>query len=177
MLNKFQPLNEEDVVILLDNTIFDVIQIRDSIIQDFEPRGNDLNFANPNLFIKKYFRQINVQGIFNRVEWKFCQRKAIKCELLMPGHNSRQKVILQIRVILEFLASKKQALSMLGTQKRADSSLSTDKKNSENFEIKVLLDFCADESKVEDAPTSTIPESSFNKIRQEVPTLKPALSR
>ncbi len=146
MLNKFKPLNEEEDVILLDNTIFDVIQIRDKIIQDFEPRGNDLNFVNKNSFIKKYFKRINIQGIFNRVEWKFAQRKGIKCELLMPDNNS-QKGILQIRVILEFLASKKQVSSMLDSHSISDSSLSRDRKSAENFEVKVLLDFCYDEIK------------------------------
>ncbi len=136
MLNKFNPLNEEDDVILLDNTIFDVIKIRDKIIEDFEPKGNDLNFVNKNSFIKKYFKRINVQGIFNRVEWKFSQRKGIKCELFMPGNDSRQKGILQIRVILEFLA-------MLETHSISNSSLSRER-NSEIFEVKVLLDFCSD---------------------------------
>lgn len=153
MHNNFKELTAEDDVILLEDTLFNPIQIRNKITKDFEPKGNDLNFCCKNPFIKKYFRLINVHGIFNRLEWKFSLKHGIKCELLMPGNNVRQKGRLEIRIILEFSPSRKQVPCKI------DDIISN--------QIKVSLDFCPDEPDVKEIPT-------LNDICRMVEHLQPA---
>ena len=71
MHRQFESLSEDNEFIILNNIVFNVNQIRSSIIQDFKPKKNNLNFCRKNIFLKKYFREINNQGTFNRIEWKF----------------------------------------------------------------------------------------------------------
>ncbi|MCX7592191.1 MAG: hypothetical protein N2235_00235 [Fischerella sp.] len=125
--NKFQQLNGENDVLLLDNTKFKVAQIKEKIIQDFIPKANDLKFGSQNSLIKKYFKEVNTQGIFNRVEWKFLLKPGIKCEL-QTINNTRQKGKLQIKVSLRFLSLP----NSLANQNHT---------NYKNFDIKVSLDF------------------------------------
>ncbi|BAY48155.1 hypothetical protein SAMD00079811_57750 [Scytonema sp. HK-05] len=143
--NQLKRLEREDDVILLENKIFNAVQIVNQVLQDFEPKGNDLNFCCKDKFLKKYFKKRNVQGIFNRVEWQFSLRRGIQCELLLPGNNGRQKGKLEIRITLDFSPSKKQFSSMSDGESMSDSLSITDSKSSKNFEIKVSLDFCPDE--------------------------------
>ncbi|NJR74775.1 MAG: hypothetical protein HC773_16345 [Scytonema sp. CRU_2_7] len=94
---------------------------------------------------EKYFKKKNIQGIFNRVEWQFYLRPGIQCELVMPDKSSRQKGKLEMRVTLEFSALKTQVVSISDDESISDSLSITDSKSSENFEIKVALDFYPDE--------------------------------
>jgi hypothetical protein len=143
--NQLKRLEQEDDVILLENKIFNAVQIVNQVLQDLEPKGNDLNLRCKDKFLKKYFKKRNVQGIFNRVEWQFSLRRGIQCEFIVPGNNGRQKGKLEIRVTLEFSPSKKQFSSMSDGESMSDSLSLTDSKSSKNFEIKVSLDFCPEE--------------------------------
>ena len=143
--NQLKRLEREDDVILLENKIFNAVQIVNQVLQGFEPKGNDLNLSCQQKFLKKYFKKTNVQGIFNRVEWQFSLRRGIQCELVLPGNNGRQKGKLEIRVTLEFSPSKKEFSSMSDGESMSDSLSITNSKSSKNFEIKVSLDFCPDE--------------------------------
>ncbi len=142
---KFKRLDREDDFIVLENEIFNAVQIVNQVLQDFEPKGNDLKFYCQDKFLRKYFRKRNVQGIFNRVEWQFSLRQGIECELVIPSNNGRQKGKLEIKVILEFCPAKKQVSFMSDVGSMSGSLSITDSKRSENFEIKVSLDFCPDE--------------------------------
>lgn len=143
--NRFQRLEREDDVILLENKIFNAVQIVNQVLQYLEPKGNDLNLCCKNKFINKYFKKKNVQGIFNRVEWEFYLRQGIRCELVVPGNNGRQKGKLEIRATLEFSPSKKQFSSISDGESMSDSLSRKDSKSCKNFEIKVSLDFCPEE--------------------------------
>ncbi|KAB8320160.1 hypothetical protein SD81_000495 [Tolypothrix campylonemoides VB511288] len=143
--NQLKRLEQEDDVILLENKIFNAVQIVNQVLQDLEPKGNDLNLHCKDKFINKYFKKRNVQGIFNRVEWQFSLRREIQCELLLPGNNGRQKGKLEIRAILEFSQSKKQFSSISDGESMSDCLSRKDSKISKNFEIKVLLEFCPEE--------------------------------
>ncbi|MGF1676817.1 MAG: hypothetical protein ACFCUV_24525, partial [Rivularia sp. (in: cyanobacteria)] len=79
---QLESLIEDSEFILLNNMVFNANQIKNNIVKDFQPKKNDLNFCRKNLFLKKYFREINNQGIFNRIEWKFCLKKDVECELI-----------------------------------------------------------------------------------------------
>lgn len=133
--NKFQQLNSENDVLLLDNAKFKVTQMKDKIIQDFLPKANDLNFGSHNSLIKKYFKEVKTQGIFNRVEWKFLLKPGIQCELLTTGNNRVQKGKLQIKVSLHFLSLPNSLTNQNST-------------NYKNFDIKVSLDFCPEAPEV-----------------------------
>jgi hypothetical protein len=163
MNNKFQQLHGENDVIFLDNTVFNAFQIINKIMQDFEPKGNDLNFCRKNLLLKKYFKQRNIQGIFNRVEWKFSLKKGISCELLIPGKNSKRRGRLEIKVILEFSPSRELIPSVI------NGSISNplpngDSQMSKNFDIKVSLDFCPEEAEVQERPSPNDSKSYLNDI-------------
>lgn len=147
MHNKFESLSEYVEFIVLNNIVFNASQIKNSIVQDFKPKNNDLNFCRKNKFLKKHFREINNQGIFNRIEWKFWLKEDIRCELI-TFDKIKQVDELQIRIILDF--SPAQKLNNYTTP----NTLSEDNKNSEYFDLKVLLDCSPQESEVEE--TSTI---------------------
>ncbi|ARV57899.1 hypothetical protein BZZ01_03945 [Nostocales cyanobacterium HT-58-2] len=143
--NQLKRLEREDDILVLENKTFNAVQIVNQVIQDFEPKGNDLNLSCKDQFLKKYFKKRNVQGIFNRVEWQFLLRKGIHCELIIPGKNERQKGKLEIRVTLEFSPSRKPALPVSDGENLSEFLSITDSKSSEHFEIKVSLDFCPEE--------------------------------
>lgn len=143
--NQLKQLEQEDDVILLDNTICNAVEIVNQVIQYFEPKGKDLNLGCKDKFLKKYFKKKNIQGIFNRVEWLFSLKRGIQCELLLPGNNGRQKGKLEIIVTLEFSSSNKQFSSMSDRESMPDSLSITDNRSLKNFEIKVSLDFYPEE--------------------------------
>ncbi|NJM72825.1 MAG: hypothetical protein HC862_23285 [Scytonema sp. RU_4_4] len=143
--HQFKRLGQEDDVLFLEDKIFNAVQIVNKVLQYFEPKGNDLNLSCKDKFVKKYFKKKNIQGIFNRVEWQFYLRPGIQCELVMPDKSSRQKGKLEMRVTLEFSALKTQVVSISDDESISDSLSITDSKSSENFEIKVALDFYPDE--------------------------------
>ncbi len=144
----FQQLNSDSDVLVLNNTQFLINQIKDRIIQEFAPKANDLNFGlQPNSLIKKYFKQINTQGIFNRVEWKFSLKPGIKCELLTRDDSNKQEGKLQIKVTLQFSST----LNPLKNKSNIDS---------ENFDIKVSLDFCPESPENQDEQNSSDSYSS-----------------
>ncbi|NMG09379.1 KGK domain-containing protein [Brasilonema sp. UFV-L1] len=151
--HQFKQLGQEEDVLFLEDKIFNAVQIVNKVLQYFEPKGNDLNLSCQDKFVKKYFKKKNVQGIFNRVEWQFALKPGIQCELVMPDKSSRQKGKLEIRVTLEFSSLNKQVVSMNNGNngETLSHSLSiTDSKSSENFEIKVSLDFYPDERFLEE---------------------------
>ncbi|WP_243147466.1 KGK domain-containing protein [Scytonema sp. UIC 10036] len=162
--NKLKQLEGTEDIILLENKIFNPVQIVNHIIENFEPKGNDLNLSCKNSFIKKYFKQKNVQGIFNRVEWKFALKQGVKCELLIPNNNRKQKGKLEIKVIIDFSTMKKKDFSMLDDDDAYDTLSIEDKKSSENLEIKVSLDFCPDEPEVEETVTNNQPNAVVNNV-------------
>lgn len=160
----FQQLDTIDDVVLIDNKIFNAVQMINQIIEEFEPRGNDLNFSGKPTWLKKYFKQKNVHGIFNRVELKFTLRQGIKCELLMPANISKQKGKLEIRVTIDFSTSKKQMPFRSEESNKSDYLSMKERKNSKNIEIKVSLDFYPDEAEIEEASTSDITTSTLNNV-------------
>ncbi|MGH8000646.1 MAG: KGK domain-containing protein [Brasilonema sp.] len=148
--NQFKQLGQEDDVLFLEDKIFNAVQIVNRVLQYFEPKGNDLNLSCKDKFMKKYFKKKNVQGIFNRVEWQFYLRPGIQCELVMPDKSSRQKGKLEIRVTLEFSSLNRQVVSMNNGENISESLSITESKSSENFDIKVSLDFYPDERFLEE---------------------------
>jgi hypothetical protein len=158
--NKFKQLEGTEEIILLENRIFNPSQIVTCIIENFEPKGNDLNLSCKNSFIKKYFKQKNMQGIFSRVEWNFSLKQGIKCELLMPDNNCKQKGKLEITVIIDFSPTRKQESSIHKEEDVYTTLSIEDKKSSENLEIKVSLDFYPDELEVEETFTNNQPHPS-----------------
>jgi hypothetical protein len=147
--NQFQRFEQEDDVLFLEDKIFNAVQIVKKFLEYFEPKGNDLNFSCQDKFVKKYFKKRNITGIFNRVEWEFYLRPEIRCELLVPNNNGRQKGKLEIRVTLEFSRLKKQFSSVKDGGSLSHSLSITDSKTSEDFEIKVSLDFYPEERLLE----------------------------
>lgn len=164
MQNKFTQLNGEEDLILLEDTLFNVIQIKNKIIEYFEPKGNDLTFSANNTFIKRYFKQINIHGIFNRVEWKLTLKKGIRCDFLMTGKKVKQKGKLEIKIILEFSPSRKQASSIINDEMISNSLPSRDSKSLENVQTKVSLYFCPDEYEVKEILTSNKTKLTLNDI-------------
>lgn len=132
MYGKFESLTDGNEFIALDNIIFNINQIKNNIAEDFLLKKSNLNFCSKNIFIRKYFREVNNQGIFNRIEWKFRLKKNIRCELITFDRIT-PLYELQLRVILDF--SKK------GNY------------NTEDLELKVLLDFYLRELEGEKTPT------------------------
>ena len=57
--NQLKRLEQEDDVILLENKIFNAVQIVNQVLQDLEPKGNDLNLRCKDKFLKKYFKKRN----------------------------------------------------------------------------------------------------------------------
>jgi hypothetical protein len=153
---KFESLPEDRKFIALNNIVFNPTQIKNNIIQDFKPKKNDLSFCRKNLFLKKYFREINNQGIFNRIEWKFWLKEDIQCELI-TFDKIRKLDELQIKVILDFSSTLK------GMNNIPDNLFSKDNKNTESFNLKVWLDFSIRESEVEETPTIDDIETIFFK--------------
>ncbi|GAA6623860.1 KGK domain-containing protein [Scytonema sp. NUACC26] len=162
--NKFKQLEGTEEIILLENRIFNPSQIINCIIENFEPKGNDLNLSCKNSFIKKYFKQKNVQGIFNRVEWNFVLKQGVKCELLIPNKNCKQKGKLEITVIINFSPMKRKELSMLEDEDAHNTLSIEDKKSLENIEIKVSLDFWSDEIEVEQTFTNNQLEQAIDNV-------------
>ena len=144
MHRQFESLSEDNEFIILNNIVFNVNQIRSSIIQDFKPKKNNLNFCRKNIFLKKYIREINNQGTFNRIEWKFWLNKDVQCELI-TFDQTRQIDELQIRVILDFSLTPKgyNALELVSSE---------DNYNTEYFDLKVLLDCYLQELELEEIP-------------------------
>ncbi|MEM9926117.1 MAG: hypothetical protein AAF915_20595 [Cyanobacteria bacterium P01_D01_bin.50] len=144
MHRQFESLSKDNDFIILNNIVFNANQIKDSIIQDFKPEKNNLNFCRKNIFLKKYFREINNQGIFNRIEWKFWLKSDVQCELI-AFDLTRQIDELQIRVILEFPPLEKgyNTLQLVSSQ---------DNYNSQYFNLKVLLDFSLQDLELEETP-------------------------
>lgn len=106
MHHQFESLTEENEFIILNNLVFNTQQIKSNIIQDFQIKKSNLNFCCKNKFIRRYFRQVNQQGIFNLSEWKFWLKEDIQCELI-SFEEKRQIEQLQIRVILDYSSTKK----------------------------------------------------------------------
>lgn len=141
-MHKFKPLHGDNEVIFLEDTKCSIYEITNIFLKDFEPRGNNLNLECKNSFIKQYFKQISVRGIFNQVEWKFLLKKGIKGEILTPANNSRQQGRLLLRVILEFSRNQ----------------------------VKVSVSFCPDEPQFKETLIRTQPELSLNRIHAQTPS-------
>lgn len=133
MHRTFESLTVDNEFIALNNIVFNVNQIKNNIVKDFRLKKSNLNFCSKNTFIRKYFREVNNQGIFNRIESKFWLKENIQCELI-TFDRIIQLDELQLKVILDFSSKVNY--------------------NSEYFELKVLLHFHLRELEVEE--TSTI---------------------
>lgn len=129
---KFEYLTEDNEFIILNNTVFNTNQIKDNIIQYFQITKSNLNFCSKNKFLKKYFREVNNQGIYNRIEWKFCLKKDIKCELI-TFNKIRLLDELQIKVVLDFSSKENY--------------------NTQYIDLKVLLNFSLRKLDAEATPT------------------------
>lgn len=127
MHHNFEYLTEDSDFIILNNIVFNAKQIRNSIIKDYQCRKSDFNFCRKNRLLRKYFREVNNQGIFNRIEWKFWLKEDIKCELI-SFDQIRKLDELQIRVILDCSST------------------------AQNIGLKVLLNFALQNSEVEEIP-------------------------
>jgi KGK domain len=160
---KHKRLDREDEFILIDKKVFNAVQIINQIVQDFEPKGNDLKFSCKDSLIKKYFKQKNVHGIFNRVEWQFSLRNGVKCELLSPDRNGRQQGKLEIKVIIDFSPSRNQTLSTSDRNRLSNSLSIQNSKTSKNLGITVSLDFCMDDPEEENS-TSDRTTPSLNNV-------------
>lgn len=143
---KFESLTQENQFIVLNNIVFNTSQIKDYIVRDFKPKNSDLNFCSKNKFLKKYFREINNQSIFNRIEWKFWLKKDIQCELI-TFDTVKSLDELQLRIILDFSSTLKAVDNTpynLPTQKQ---------NNTEYLNIEIILDFSCQELEAEANPT------------------------
>ncbi len=101
MHRNFEPFTEENEFIVLNKIVFNTNQFKDSIVKDFKMQKSNLNFCSKNKFFRKYFREVNNQGIYNRIEWKFWLKENIQCELISFGQIKRLDE-LQIKIILDF---------------------------------------------------------------------------
>lgn len=147
--NELKELNRLENIIFIDDKIFNAAQIINQIIEDVELNEKNLNFSYQDSFIKKYFYQTNVQGIFNQIKFKFLLRREFQCELFIPGCNVKPKGKLEISVTIKFLPSTKPVNSMLEDTTYNSLSIETSK-IVENLAIKVSLEFCQDEFEEED---------------------------
>ena len=132
MYGKFESLTDGNEFIILNNIVFNVNQIKNNIVEDFRLKKSNLNFCRKNIFIRKYFREVNTQGIFNRIEWKFRLKKNIRCELITFDRITPLDE-LQLKVILDFSSKENY--------------------NSEDLELKVFLNFYLRELEAEETPT------------------------
>ncbi|MGB6294664.1 MAG: hypothetical protein WBF90_00600 [Rivularia sp. (in: cyanobacteria)] len=137
---KFESFTEDKEFIVLNNIIFNTNQIKENIVHNFKHENLSLNFCSKNKFLKKYFREVNNQGIFNRIEWKFCLKEDIKCDLITFGQVKALDQ-LQIKVILDF---------------------------SKKVDLKILLDFCIRDLVAEETPTiDNIETISFKDLYEQ----------
>lgn len=150
MHRRFESLTEDNEFIVLNDIVVNANQIKNNIVDDFKPKKNDLNFCRKNLFLKKYFREINNQGIFNRIEWKFWLKKDIQCELI-AFDQIKQVDKLQLRVILNFPSELK-----ISPNHKFDCLSDKENENPEYFDLKILLDYSLRELQIEEEST-TIP--------------------
>lgn len=127
---QFESVPENQEFIILDDVVFSVNQIKNGIVRDFNKNNSNLNFCRKNKFLSRYFREVNNQGIFNRIEWKFWLKEDTKCELFL-FNKTQQVEELQIRIILDFAST-----------------------NADSSSLKVLLDFSPLELELEEKPAN-----------------------
>ena len=142
---QFESLTQENQFIVLNNIVFNTSQIKDYIVRDFKHKNSNLNFCSKNKFLKKYFREINNQSIFNRIEWKFWLKKDIQCELI-TFDKIKSLNELQIRIILDFSSTLKAIDNTLYN------SQSKKQNNIEFLNIEIILDFCCKELEIDEIP-------------------------
>lgn len=137
---KFESFTEDKEFIVLNNIVFNTNQIKKNIVHNFKHKNLSLNFCSKNTFLKKYFREVNNQGIFNRIEWKFWLKEDIKCELI-TFDQVKALDQLQIKIILDF---------------------------SSKVDLKILLDFCIRDLVAEETPTiDNIETISFKDLYEQ----------
>lgn len=143
---QFESLTKDNEFIVFNNIVFNTSQIKDNIIKDFKPKYSNLNFCSKNKFIKKYFREVNNQSIFNRIEWKFWLKKDIQCELIT---FDRIKPLdeLQLRIILDFSST------LTATEDTSYNLQRKENKKTEYLNLNILLDFYCKEVESEETPT------------------------
>ncbi|AFY56175.1 hypothetical protein Riv7116_3730 [Rivularia sp. PCC 7116] len=134
---KFDLFTEDNKFIILNNIVFNTNQIKDKIIEDFKQKRSSFNFCRKNKFLRKYFKEVKNQAIFNRIEWKFLLKKDIQCELI---EFDEIKLLdeLEIRIILDFSSAVTQIENALDPSIARSDSYG-------NINIKVLLDFSTKE--------------------------------
>ncbi len=132
MHRNFEHFTEDNEFIILNKIVFNTNQFKDSIVKDFKMQKSNLNFCSKNKFFRKYFREVNNQGIYNRIEWKFWLKENIQCELICFGQIKRLDE-LQIKIILDFSIKENY--------------------NQECIDLKVLLDFSLQEQEAEETST------------------------
>ena len=158
---KFESLAEGNEFIVLNNIVFNTNHIKDNIVKDFKPNNCYLNFCKKNKFLRKYFREVNTQGIFNRIEWKYGLKKDVQCELI-TFDKMRQLDELQIRIILDFS-------SILNPINNRPIHLSDkENHNSEYLDLKIFLDFSLRELEAEKTPKiNSIENRNFQNVYEQ----------
>lgn len=156
MHSKFETLSEDNEFIILNNLVFNPNLIKDNITNSFHITNSSFNFCSKNKFLKKYFREVNNQGIYNRIEWKFCLKENIQCELI-TFDQIRPLDELQIKVVLDFSSQENY--------------------NTQYIDLKVLLDFSRRKLETEDTPIiEDIETISFKNLYEQHTAYFPSFS-
>ncbi|BAY83207.1 hypothetical protein NIES267_26940 [Calothrix parasitica NIES-267] len=145
MYPKFESLAEENEFIIFNNIVFNTSQIKENIINGFKTKNSDLNFCSKNKFLRLYFREINNQSIFNRIEWKFWLKKDVQCELI-TFDTIKPLNQLQLRIILDFSSTLK------AIDNTSDNQQHQENKNAEYLNLDISLDFACKELEPETTP-------------------------
>ncbi|MDY6897075.1 MAG: hypothetical protein SWZ49_03220 [Cyanobacteriota bacterium] len=154
-------MTKENQFIVINNIVFNTSQIKDCIVKDFKPKNSNLNFCYKNKFIKKYFREVNNQSIFNRIEWKFWLKKDIQCELITFDAIKPLNEF-QLRIIIDFSSTLKAIEDTSYNLQRKEN------KNTESLNLNILLDFSCKELKKEETPTiDNIETISFQNLYEQ----------
>jgi hypothetical protein len=153
---KFETLSEDNEFIILNDIVFNTNLIKDNITNSFHITNNSFNSCSKNKFLRKYFREVNNQGIYNRIEWKFWLKQDIQCELITLN-KIRPLNELQIKVILDFSSKENY--------------------NNQYIDLKVLLDFSLKKLEAEDTPTiEDIETMSFKNLYEQDTAYFPSFS-
>ena len=171
MQDEFKPINGEDDVLSLDNTMLKVGQIKQELIDNFHKIVREqLNYGRFLLSLSQYSRSSFIKANFTNVNCLSSPREGINCEVLKVGAKNWEKGKLRIEVILEFLPTLEE-FQYKEAKKMSDELRRKNMYESDIFKINVNLEFCPDEPKLEEPittnqPEITPPESPLDDLRQ-----------
>ena len=158
---KFESFSQENEFIVLNNIVFNTSQIKDYIVKDFKPKNSNFNFCSKNKFLKTYFREINNQSIFNRIEWKFRLKKGVNCELITLN-KIKPLDELQLRVILDFSSTLKAIDNNCYNLQYKENN------HNEYLNLNILFDFSCKELEAEETATiDNIETISLKKLYEQ----------